>query len=133
MMLDLTGAWRVARADRKGALPARVPGRVHTDLLAAGRIPDPFYRDNESALQWIGETDWVYTRTCTVSPALLAHDRVLLRCDGLDTLATVLVNGREVGRADNMYRTWEFDVRAALIAGKNTIAIRFDSAMRYIA
>jgi len=131
--LSLNGSWRVAKAEQRGAaLPARVPGCVHTDLLAAGRIPDPYYRDNELAVQWVGETDWTYVREFDVPADFLRRERGLLRCEGLDTLATVFVNGREIGRADNMFRTWEFDARAALRAGRNRIEVRFASVVPYL-
>lgn len=113
-------------------MPAKVPGCIHTDLLAAGRIPDPFYRDNEQAIQWVGETNWTYRRTFEVSAADLAHDRVLLRCEGLDTLATVRVNGQELARTDNMFRTWKFDAKPVLKAGTNAIEISFESVLPYV-
>ncbi len=131
--ISLNGAWRVTQTGKTNTIPAQVPGCIHTDLLAAGRIPDPFYRDNEKAVQWVGETGWVYTRDFRVPASVLARDRVLLRAEGLDTLATVRVNGREVGRADNMYRTWEFDVKPVLKAGRNRIEVAFDSVLPYIA
>jgi beta-mannosidase len=131
--LSLNGAWRVAQSGHSATIPARVPGCIHTDLLAAGRIPDPFHRDQETAVQWVGATGWVYSRDFQVPAAVLRRERVLLRCNGLDTLATVRVNGREVGRADNMYRTWEFDVKRALKAGRNHIEVTFDSVLPEIA
>jgi beta-mannosidase len=105
---------------------------VYADLLAANEIPDPYFRDNENQLQWIGESDWVYESTFTVSKDLLAKERVLLRCEGLDTLATLKLNGKVIGTADNMYRIWEFDVREALKPGKNRISVTFASAISYI-
>jgi beta-mannosidase len=114
------------------AIPARVPGCVHTDLLAAGKIDDPFYRDNEAGLQWISEADWVYSRTFDVPADLLQHDRVLLRCEGLDTLATITLNGRRVGRCSNMFRTWEMNLKDALHPGENAIEVRFASPIAYI-
>ena len=128
----LNGRWQVKQATQTGSdwLAATVPGCVHTDLLATGMIPDPFYRDNEQQVLWVGETDWVYRRTFTVASGVLQHERVLLRCDGLDTLATVWLNGAELGRTDNMFRTWEFDVRPFLQPGENEITVRFDSALR---
>jgi len=131
--LSLNGRWKVAEAGKKGNIPAQVPGCVHLDLLAAGKIPDPFFRDNEDALQWIGRTDWIYSRAFQAPAGLLAHDRVRLRCEGLDTLADVSVNGKKIAKTDNMFRTWEFDVRQALRAGRNTLEIRFASAERYVA
>jgi beta-mannosidase len=116
--LSLNGEWRVAQANGSGKtagkIPAQVPGCIHTDLIAAGKIPDPYYRDNELKLQWIGEVDWVYSRTMRVPASLLKHDKVVLRCEGLDTFATIRVNGNEVARTNNMFRTWEFDVKELL-------------------
>ncbi len=130
--IDLDGEWTLRQAGRNDAIPATVPGTVHTDLLAAGVIPDPYHRDNESHLQWIGETDWVYRRRFDVPDDFLAHDRVLLRCEGLDTLATVRINSHEVARTDNMFRTYEFDVKRLLRKSRNKIEVRFNSAVKYI-
>ena len=113
-------------------ISASVPGSVYHDLLSAGLIPDPFDRDNEDEALKIMEYDFIYSRSFDVSGELLAHDAVLLRCHGLDTLAEVEINGTPAGRADNMHRTWEFDVRALLRAGENTIRITFSSPTRFI-
>lgn len=129
--LDLNGAWTFYQEGTKRALPATVPGCVHTDLLAAGEIKDPFYRDNESQLQWITDAHWVYERTFHAED-LQVFDRVLLRCEGLDTIATLTLNDVALGSADNMYRTWEFDVKAVLKTGANTLRIRFESPLKYI-
>jgi beta-mannosidase len=124
--LDLGGAWRVSQPDRHLDLPARVPGSVHTDLLAAKAIPDPFYRDNEKAVQWVGEVPWTYSRTFDVPASLLGQRHVVLRAEGLDTLATIRLNGREVAKTGNLFRTWEFDAKPYLRPGGNRIEIRFD-------
>lgn len=130
--LNLGGAWRVSQKGKDDWIPATVPGCVHTDLLAAGKIPDPFYRDNEKQVQWITEAAWIYERTFDVPEAVLKNDFVLLRCEGLDTVASVEINGIEVGHADNMFRVWEFDVRKALRAGDNNIRVTFGSPLAYI-
>jgi beta-mannosidase len=104
---------------------------VHTDLLAAGEIEDPFYRDNEAGLQWITRENWVYERTFQMED-WSAFDRVLLRCEGLDTIATVTLNDAELGTTDNQYRTWEFDVKGVIQTGRNTLRIRFESPLAYL-
>ena len=109
--LDLGGRWRLRQADKKRTVAATVPGCVHTDLMAAGVIDDPSWRDNLDKVQWIGETNWVYSRAFSVPAPMLARDRVVLRCEGLDTFATIAINGRRAGKADNMFRSWEFDVK----------------------
>jgi beta-mannosidase len=122
---DLGGQWEVSASGSNDCFAATVPGCIHTDLLAAKRIPDPFYRDNEKRVQWISELAWTYRRTFQVSDELLKHERLLLRCEGLDTLATVFVNGVKLGETDNMYRTWEFDVKNLLKSGTNSIEVQF--------
>ena len=129
----LSGDWQFCQSGAADWSPAHVPGGVHTDLLALGRIPDPFVGDHEKRVAWVAETDWVYRRTFEVSPGVLAEDHVLLVCDGLDTLATVSLNGHELGRAENMFRRYEWDVKAALTTGSNELVIAFASPVNYAA
>ncbi|MFU8850372.1 glycoside hydrolase family 2 protein [Micromonospora sp. SL1-18] len=111
------------------SVPATVPGCVHTDLLAAGLIPDPYLDDNETRLGWIGRTDWVYETTFAAQPG--DADRVDLVCAGLDTVATVTLNSTEVGRTENQHRGYRFDLGDLLRPGANTLTVRFDSPYRY--
>ena len=106
-------------------VPATVPGCVHTDLLAANLIPDPYYGDNELDLLWIGRCDWSYRRTFDAAADLLRREHVELCFDGLDTIATILLNGTEIASTRNMHRRYRFDVRGALVAGKNELEVRF--------
>jgi beta-mannosidase len=116
---------------REAVVPATVPGCVHLDLLAAGLIPDPYLDDNEGKLSWIGYVDWRYETTVHVSPDELpaGTDRLDLVAEGLDTLATVEVNGVEVARTWNQHRSYRIDLRGALREGANTLAITFAAAM----
>jgi beta-mannosidase len=130
--IELSGQWQLHQAGEQEEIPATVPGCVHTDLLAAGKIPDPYFRDNESRLQWIGEADWVYTRTFEVPATLLEKDKVLLLCEGLDTFADITLNDKKIAHTDNMFRTYEFNVKPYLKAGENKIEICFISTIPYI-
>lgn len=130
--ISLNGEWRLQRTPHSEETAALVPGCVHLDLMRSGQLKDPFYRDNEARQFWIGETNWTYERRFDVPAEFLKHERALLRCFGLDTLATIEVNGAPVGRADNMYRVWLFDVKPQLKAGENRIAIRFDAPMPFL-
>ncbi|HVZ74792.1 MAG TPA: glycoside hydrolase family 2 protein [Polyangia bacterium] len=111
----------------KDWMPAQVPGCVHTDLLRAGKIPDPFVGTNEKDLQWIEKSDWEYRSSFVADESLLARQRVDLVWKGLDTFAEVFVNGVSVLKADNMFRTWRVDVRAKLVKGANAVLVRFRS------
>jgi beta-mannosidase len=131
-VIELDGEWILQQAGKNETLKATVPGTVHTDLLAAGKIPDPYYRDNEDSLQWIGEVDWIYRRSFEVPEDFLRQKQILLRCEGLDTMAAIKINSQQIAKTDNMFRAWEFEVKDALKAGKNTIEIRFASTIPYI-
>jgi beta-mannosidase len=109
-----------------------VPGCVHTDLLAAGLIPDPFVGDNERRVQWVGERDWEYRRTFTVSPEVLAEKQVDLVCDGLDTLAAVWLNGQRLGQTDNMFHPYRWPVRDRVQPGENELRIVLSAPLSYI-
>jgi beta-mannosidase len=108
---------------------AQVPGVVHTDLLRNGLIPDPFDRDNEFRLQWIGLTDWEYQTTFTIDSASLGHTHVDLVFDGLDTFADVYLNDQAILHADNMFRRWRIPAKTLLKPGQNTLRIVFHSAV----
>ncbi|PTX91397.1 glycoside hydrolase family 2 protein [Opitutus sp. ER46] len=111
---------------------AVVPGCVHLDLRRHDVIPDPFWGANETALQWIEEHDWEYTAEFDVPVALLTEEVVELAADGLDTVATVTLNGRRVGRTENMFVGHRWRVKPHLRATGNRLTIRFASAMGYI-
>ena len=116
-------------ADVKQWHPAQVPGVVHTDLLRNSLIPDPFDRDNEFHLQWIGLTDWEYQTTFQVDAGALGHDHVDLVFEGLDTFADVYLNDQAILQADNMFRSWRIPAKALLKPGQNTLRIVFHSAV----
>lgn len=131
--MNLGGAWRMREADSQTWHSAHVPGSVYADLMADGTMPDPFWRENELDAFERMKKDYVYQRAFTVTEAQLAHTHVELVCEGLDTLAHVSLNGREIAFADNMHITWVWNVKEQLHAGENTLEIRFDSPILYCA
>ncbi|HYF47937.1 MAG TPA: glycoside hydrolase family 2 protein [Planctomycetota bacterium] len=112
-------------------IPAIVPGVVHTDLLAAKLIDDPYFGSNELKVEWIGRTDWRYSTTFKAEERLFSEERIELVCEGLDTIARVELNGALVGESVNMHVPARFDVKKHLKKGENQIAITFSSALKY--
>ena len=136
--VDLNGAWRFKAVTPKKNLPldhadvqewmeASVPGTVHTDLMAAGRIPDPFVCMNELDVQWVESQRWLYRREFEVESALIEQDAICLVAEGLDTYARVKLNGRIVGETADMFVEHRFDVKSFLKRGKNVLEVLFDS------
>ena len=122
--------WHFRQADESSAdwLPvAQFPTNVHLDLLAHNRIPDPFYSKNELDVQWVGEKAWAY-RAIFSAPGLDSNvARSVLAFDGLDTYATVLLNGHEILKTENMFIPERVDVTKILDEVGNELVITFDS------
>ena len=136
MTQTLDTGWRVREVPPEGLpvhntlpwLPATVPGCVHTDLIHAGVIPDPFVRLNEHGVAWVDERDWVYETTFTVDGPPPAS--AFLKFHGLDTLAEIVLNGEALGTTENMFFAHEFPVGGRLNTGENTLQVTFRAAMR---
>jgi beta-mannosidase len=121
---------KAAQVPEDGWLPATVPGDVHLDLLANKKIPDPFYRDNESKLQWIQDESWEYRTTINATPALLSCSHLDLVFDGLDGPAKVYLNGTLVITGTNSFRVRRVPSKALLHAGQNELRIEFASPVK---
>ena len=119
-----------AQEAESGWLPATVPGDVHLDLLANKKIADPFFRDNESKLQWIENESWEYRLNFDVTAALLARSNVDLVFEGLDAASQVYVDGAEVLNANNSFRVWRVPVKGHLHTGKNLLRVVFPSPIK---
>ena len=125
---DLRAGWSVRaiggdQSERvPGTYPAEVPGCVHTDLMAAGVIPDPYLDGNEAALRWMHEIDWRYTTA--LDPDMVAlegpgpAERVDLVFDGIDTIATIRLGAMHAEPFDKL-RTALVDARPSTSSGRS--------------
>ncbi|KAI9682352.1 MAG: hypothetical protein M1817_000406 [Caeruleum heppii] len=109
---------------------ADFPTNIHLDLLSHGLIPDPFIAKNEAAAQWVGEKAWIYRTSFTLSPtSLKSQQKAVLAFDGLDTYATVTLNGHVILKTQNMFLPERVDVTKLLKEeGDNDLIINFESA-----
>ena len=105
MGVDLAGdAWTMHEEGQSEKIPAIVPGATYTDLMRARKIPNPYYREDNGKVQWVAEKNWIYERSFDIPAEMLAKPRIELKWHGLDTLATIWINDKQVGYADNMFR-----------------------------
>jgi len=127
---SLSGAWEFRNRGEGAWRQGTVPGCVHTDLLALGEIPDPFVRDQDLRVGWVAERAWTYRTRFVLPPKLQREERLFLVADGVDTLANVELNGRMLGRVDNQYRRWEWEIGRHLEDEENVLVVHFDSPVR---
>lgn len=104
-------------------LPATVPGNVRTDLLALGRIPDPFYAENYQKSLWVEDADWWYRREIQVDD-LAAEQRAFLIFEGIDYLSAIFINGQEMARHEGMFSRQIIEITDALQNSPAEVAVR---------
>ncbi|KAK7431256.1 Beta-mannosidase B [Neonectria magnoliae] len=128
--VDKNWLFKQASHEDSACLPVgQFPTNVHLDLLHNKKIPDPFIGKNELDVQWIGETAWVY-KTTFASPEVSKSAKAVLAFDGLDTFATVKLNGKTILESDNMFTPERVDVTDILGEAEkdNELVITFESA-----
>lgn len=129
---QLNGHWLMRRKGEAKWQDAVVPGSVYSDLLRLGKMEDPFFRENEAAALHLCDYDYEYLKTFSLEPDFLECDRAFLRCDGLDTLCRIYLNGKKIAETCNMHRRYSFDVTKNLLPGRNSLRILFLSPVRYV-
>ena len=102
-IVELNSNWEFKSENDKEYLSASVPGTVHLDLLANGKIDDPFFRLNEHQLQWIDKLDWEYRTSFDVNDFHFDYEVIELDFFGLDTYADVFLNDSLIYSFDNMF------------------------------
>lgn len=131
--INLNGFWKMKDTNGVEWIESSVPGSVMNDLLTNGLIPDPFYRDNEDQAFEIASKDYIFARSFELDHVFLSRDNIILRCEGLDTIAEIKVNGEVVANTDNMHRLYDIDIKSYLTKGSNDLLITLYSPVNYIA
>ncbi len=122
---NLNGQWNMTRVTSGEQYSVNVPSDNYTQLLNLGVIPDPYYKDNEKLVEWIGREDWSYEKSFVLTEADLANRKILLICKALDTVCEIYINGELAGRGENAHLKYEFDIKPFVKAGDNTVKIIF--------
>jgi len=127
--LDLSGAYTLTSPTKADLnLPMNLPGDVHTALLAADHIPDPYYGENEKSVMWVNETAWSVERSFTATEADIDGYLTLTLAE-VDCIATILLNGEVIAKTENSFLRNDIDVTGKVRAGDNTLRIEFDIAL----
>ena len=129
---EIHSGWQMRQAGWEEFLPASVPGSVYHDLMQNGKMDDPFWRDNFPKALKRMDYDYEYKTEFAADKALLKSDAVLLRFEGIDTVADIFLNGEKLGHTENMHRTFEFEVKDLLKEEGNELRVLLHSPTRFI-
>lgn len=127
---QINDGWKFRQARKGNWYEAKVPGEVHTDLMRANLITDPFIGQNERSVQWIDKEDWIYETSFVPEDELFRQNNINMIFNGLDTYADVYLNDSLILKADNMFRTWKIPVKDVLNQGKNKVRVYFHSPIK---
>lgn len=125
--ISLCGEWVLSggKFNTKG----NVPGSVYSILLNQNLIPDTYYRMNELAALELMDNEFTFTKNFNYKKT---GKKVLLICEGIDTLCDLYINDKFLAHTENMHRQYEFDLSNHLVDGNNVIKAVFPPLDKYI-
>eukprot|EP00899_Mesostigma_viride_P028250 jgi/Mesvir1/860/Mv17431-RA.1 len=132
---NLDSGWKLSNANASVSISdITVPTCVHAELQRAGIISDPLAGWNEQACQWVAKDTWTFTLSFSYKPIDPAYpEEAHLVFKGIDTIALVLVNGKQLGSVSNMFCHFVYDAGAVLRLGDNTLQVVISSPLTHAA
>nr|KAF6501266.1 mannosidase beta [Molossus molossus] len=129
---SLRGSWSIRNANGSLELPGEVPGCVHMALFQRNLIQDPYYRFNDLNYRWISLDNWTYSKEFQIPFDISKWQKVHLIFESIDTVSEVLLNNVLIGKTNNMFRRYTFDI-THVVKALNSIEVRFQSPVSYAA
>lgn len=132
MIKHLDGSWTMRKADGGESYEVKIPASVYGTLTENGRIPDPYFGENQYAACELSDDNYIFEHAFAVEEDFTDCEKYYLRFGGIDTNAIIYVNGKPIGKTENMHRTYEFDVTEYIVAGQNKLQVCIYSPIEYI-
>lgn len=131
---SLNGIWQWSPqgASHNTVYTGEVPGSVISHMLQNELIDAPYWRCNEYAVRELMGKDYLYERSFPVSEEDLAFSGAELVCAGIDTIASIRINGLLAAETRDMHRTYRIPVREYLREGENRIEVLFHSPLEFV-
>ncbi len=141
LSLDLTGKWefkeyplsarRMRDLDSADWLTTSVPCSIFNSLISADKIKQTDINTHPEKFAWVSEKPWIYRKTFDVPSELLDCDRVDLLFEGLDTIASIWLNDKLIGKTNNMFIPFRFDITKLAKPRNNSLMVKFEPAAQY--
>ncbi|XP_068087653.1 beta-mannosidase [Hyperolius riggenbachi] len=127
---SLNGKWTIRNSNNSVMLYGEVPGCVHTALYSGGHIKDAYFRFNDIVYKWIGHDSWIYSKEFSLPPDIRFGQKIVLVCEGIDTVSTITLNNITIGKTQNMFSRYVIDI-TKIVSQKNYVEIKFQSAVEW--
>ncbi len=122
--------WELLFEDKK--IPASVPGDITIDLRNAGIIEEPYYGKNHLDMEWIAGQDFTYRTTIMADEKLLSEESVRIIFEGIDLFSEIYINDKLIGKTENMFIAYEYEVKPYLKRGENILRVEMKSTTKAI-
>lgn len=132
IIYKLKEQWEMKKLGSDISYKTDIPATMYEVLYENQVIEDPFYGENDLKQRYLSDYDYVFTKTFVIDEALMKSEIIELVFKGLDTLATIKINGKIIGQTNNMHRTYNFNVKDWTKLGSNEIEVTFDSPTQFI-
>lgn len=129
---NLNENWKLRERNAEDYLETKVPSSVCQTYLEHGLMKDPYYRAQENDALKMMEQDYEFSTVFSPDEELFRYPYISIVFEGLDTLADIWLNGKHLGYANNMHRSWEYEVKSVLKEENNELKILFYSPTNYI-
>ncbi|MFA6175583.1 MAG: sugar-binding domain-containing protein [Phycisphaerae bacterium] len=137
--LSLNGQWqykeypdsarRMRDLDGADWLDCAVPSSIYDCLVKSEKINLFDLRANPQDFLWPSEKAWLFQKFFDCPAELLGLDKIEIVFAGLDTFCQIWLNDKLIGRAENMFCSFRFDVKNLLKEKNNRLLVKCESAL----
>lgn len=123
--------WEIYHPVKKNWVSLGEKGSVQEALLNSGELPDPFVGTNEKLYQWIEDSNWIFRSKFEITRQELREDFIQIHFPNVDTYSTITINGQVVGRTENAFHPYTFEIKNGIKIGENEVIVEFVSPVNY--
>ncbi len=123
--------WQLFHPIKKTWLEAGTHNSVQQILIESGELPDPFVEENEVLFQWIEKYEWEFNSNFKISAAQFQNEFLELEFPGIDTYASVYLNGKLIFKAENAFHPYRYQIKELVQVGDNNLRVVFTSPVNY--
>jgi beta-mannosidase len=107
-----------------GWYTATVPGTVLNTLVDQAVYPNPNYGENMLNIPDLAAQQKRYWFRTTFNVTFAAGQHVWLEIGGINYVATIFVNGTQVGTMYGAFKEAKFDITSIAVSGANSVAVK---------